>query len=121
MALLLMALPLEGKVMIFHFTSIIKLILLWCVCLSSFAAETAKSEYESLLMQVEQQHKHARQKHYAWRDTGKKINKAKKLAAQSEFAQANVLLYKALQECEIAKKQSESQSQLSKLLPYYLN
>ena len=121
MASLLMAHPYEDKIMILHSNSIIKLLLLFIVCLTSFAAEITKVEHENLLMQVEQQHKHARQQQYAWRDTGKKINKAKKLAAQSEFTQANELLHQALQECEIAKKQSESQSQLSKLLPYYLN
>ena len=116
-----MAHPLEGKIMIKHFTLTVKLLLLLIICLTSLVAETAKGEYKNLLMQVEQQHKQARQQNYAWRDTGKKINKAKKLAAQTEYTQANALLHQALQECEIAKNQSESQTKLSKLLPYYLN
>jgi len=77
-------------------------------------------EYENLLLQVTQIHTQAKLNHYAWRDTGKMIIDASKLAHQGEFMQANKLLRQAYQECILAEQQSSTQSDLSELIPYYL-
>ncbi len=53
---------------------------------------------------------------YAWRDTGKFIKKAEKALAAGDTAEATTLATKALQQTELAKKQSIEQDKAVKEL-----
>ena len=96
--------------------------LLMCsIALFVHAQDNADStSYSHLLSEVETMVQHARDHHYGWRDTSKIISAAKTAASENNFKQAMELLNQAKLQCELSRQQAEHQTELSKIVPYYL-
>tara|TARA_X000000950_G_C13767320_1_gene599416 strand:+ start:120 stop:443 length:324 start_codon:yes stop_codon:yes gene_type:complete len=101
--------------------SIWRTLLMCSIALFGHAQETVdNTSYRHLLTQVETMAQHALDHHYSWRDTRTIISAAKSAASENNFSQAIELLKQAKLQYELSRQQAERQTELTKIVPYYL-